>query len=58
MPSIIFIKYFVIGAGVWNLLDGIVSIRVTYLGHTRISDLCRLIRGLIGLCLIIAGVLI
>lgn len=58
MPLIIIIKYFIISAGVWNLLDGIVSIRVTYLGHTKLADFCRLIRTFIGLGLIIAGVFI
>lgn len=49
------LKCFVIVAGFWNFFDGLVSLRVSYLGHTRLSDFCRIIRLLIGLCLILSG---
>ncbi|MCK9572449.1 MAG: hypothetical protein M0Q96_04145 [Candidatus Omnitrophica bacterium] len=52
------VKIFLIFCGIWNLLDGIVSIKLRSLGHSWISDLCRLIRALLGLGLILAGLLI
>jgi hypothetical protein len=50
-------KIFIIIAGIWNICDGIVSIKVTYLGHTKLADFCRLIRTLFGFILVIIGIL-
>jgi len=51
----IFIKIFLVLAGIWNLMDGIASIRLRSLGHSWISDTCRVIRYLIGIGLIFLG---
>ena len=56
MDYIIMIKFFLIFAGVWNFSDGIVSIKLKGLGHSRILDFCRAIRSLLGLGLIITGI--
>jgi len=53
-PSIL-IKAFLILSGVWNLFDGIISIKLENLGHTKLSDLARLARSLIGIGLILIG---
>jgi len=55
MPYIIPIKIFLILAGIWNLFDGIISIKLEHLGHTMLSDLGRLARSLIGLGLLFVG---
>lgn len=55
MPNIILIKTFIILSGIWNLVDGIISIKLEHLGHTKLSDLARLARSLIGVGLIVLG---
>jgi hypothetical protein len=49
------VKAFLIFAGTWIFFDGIVSIRLKHLGHSKLSDLGRLIRSLIGVVLIVIG---
>ncbi len=55
MYYILMIKIFLILSGTWNFFDGIISIKLEHLGHTRLSDLGRLVRSLIGIGLILAG---
>ena len=55
MNYIIAIKAFLIFSGIWNVLDGIISIKLEHLGHTKLSDLGRLVRFLIGIGLILIG---
>ena len=55
MNSFIVIKAFLILSGIWNLFDGIISIKLENLGHTKLSDLARLARSLIGIGLILIG---
>ena len=56
MDTMIMIKLFLILAGIWNFFDGIISIRLVHLGHSKLSDLGRLVRTLIGAGLIIIGI--
>lgn len=56
--SMLAFKIFIIIAGIWNICDGIISIKVAYLGHSKLADFCRLIRTLFGLGLVIVGILI
>jgi len=49
------IKVFLILSGIWNLFDGIISIKLENLGHTKLSDSARLARSLIGIGLILIG---
>jgi hypothetical protein len=53
--DIVVVKAFLMFAGIWNFFDGIISIRLEQLGHSKLSDLGRLIRSLIGVGLIIVG---
>ena len=56
MDNIMVVKGFLIFAGIWNFFDGIVSIRLEQLGHSKFSDSGRLIRSLIGVGVIIIGI--
>ncbi|MBU1726343.1 MAG: hypothetical protein KJ880_01765 [Candidatus Omnitrophica bacterium] len=49
------IRIFLIAAGIWNIFDGLISIELRSLGHSRLSDSCRFIRLLIGLGLIVVA---
>jgi hypothetical protein len=51
-------KCFIIAAGIWNIVDGILSLRTKSLRHTVFWDACRLIRTLLGLGLVVFGFLI
>jgi|WetSurMetagenome_2_1015567.scaffolds.fasta_scaffold624122_1 hypothetical protein len=53
--DIVMMKAFLMFAGIWNFFDGIISIRLEHLGHSKLSDLGRLIRSLIGVGLLIIG---
>jgi hypothetical protein len=54
--NIALVKAFLIFAGVWNFFDGIVSIKLEHLGHSKLSDSGRLVRSLIGVGLILIGI--
>ena len=56
MNYTLMIKIFLIFAGVWNLWDGIVSIKIKSLKHSWITDSCRVVRALLGIGLIIIGI--
>ena len=49
------VKLFFMLAGIWNILDGIVSIKLRSLGHSRLSDSCRVVRVLIGFGLLLVA---
>jgi hypothetical protein len=53
--DIVAVKAFLMFAGIWNFFDGIISIRLEQLGHSKFSDSGRLARSLIGAGLIIIG---
>ena len=51
-------KYFIIAAGIWNIGDGIVSLKMKSLKHTMFTDVSRAVRTLLGVGLVIVGFLI
>ena len=52
------LKYFIIGVGIWNIADGLLSLRAKALKHALFVDTCRVLRSILGLGLVIAGFLI